>query len=346
MFYMGIDLHKHYSYVVVIDETGNVVSKQRLPHVQTAWFQYLATFKESVSAVVEATLNWYFLMDWLTPKVSKIVLANPLKVRAIAEARIKTDKIDAYMLAQLLRTNLIPEAYISSPQEREYKNLLRHRISLVRLRTQLKNKVHALLARNAIGIDTELSDIFGKAGSERLSELDLQENDSWILKHLLLNITNITESVHEVDKKISAISNNQKQVKLITTVPGIGKFLALLIFSEIGDINRFPSSRKLCSYAGLTPSVYSSGDHIKMGKLIKQSNKWLRWGLIEAANIAPRHSFTFGRIYNRVRNHKGPNTAKVALARYMLTVIYHMVKNNTAFNDNSVGHPHRGIAIN
>lgn len=333
MVYLGIDLHRRFCYVVAVDVSGSIVQEQRILHSQADWDRFLSSLKEPVMAVVESTFNWHFLANWLQAKVVKLVLANPFKVKAIAEAQIKNDRIDAKTLAQLLRVNMIPECYIPTSDERMYKNLIRHRVSLVRMRTQLKNKVHTLLARNGINEDAVYSDIFGKKGRAWLADLNLPTHEQWILNQQLTAIDNINLSIKEADHQLKDSFKNYPQAKLLETIPGIGTFLALLIASEIGDIQRFPDPKKLHCYAGLVPSLYASGNKVHMGQLISQSNKWLRWGLIESANIAHMHNFKFKKIFNRIKARKGVNTAKVALARYMLTVIYHILKNNVPFVD-------------
>lgn len=333
MVYLGIDLHRRFCYVVAVDVSGSIIQEKRILHSQGDWDRFLTSLKEPIMAVVESTFNWYFLANWLQTKVVKLVLANPFKVRAIAEAQIKNDRIDATTLAQLLRVNMIPECYVSTPDERMYKNLIRHRVSLVRMRTQLKNKVHTLLARNGINQDILYSDLFGKQGRQWLADLALPQHEQWILTQQLTAIDNINISIKEADNQLKDVFKNYPQAKLLETIPGIGTFLALLIASEIGDINRFQDQKKLHCYAGLVPSLYASGNKVRMGQLINQSNKWLRWGLIESANIAHLHNLKFKKIFNRVKTRKGVNTAKVALARYMLTVIYHILKNEEPFID-------------
>lgn len=346
MVYVGIDLHKRYSYVVAIDEEGSIISKRKILHVKDEWINYIKSFSTGVYAVVEATINWYFLTEWLEPLVEKLVLANPFKVRVIAEAKIKTDKIDAHMLAQLLRGNLIPESYISSQENREHKNVLRHRISLVRMRTQLKNKVHALLARNAIFCD-RVTDIFGKSGKQYLENLSLPRHERWILNELLIMIKAHNEAIQDVDCQIRKQCSSNQYARLIITMPGIGWLLSLLIAAEIGDIKRFPTAKKLCCYAGLAPSVHSSGGRVIMGKLIKQSNKWLSWAMVEAANAAVRHGKIFYSTHKRIKARKGSNIAKVALARHMLTIIYHMLKDGKPFIEEfAMGHPLGELAYN
>lgn len=240
---------------------------------------YIRSFSEPVEAVVKSTLNWYFLVDWLQPVVERIVLANPLKVKAIAEAKIMTDKIDAKMLTQLLRVDLIPACHISSLEDRRNKSLLRHRISMVRMRSRVKNKIHSLLARNAIVCD-EFSDLFGKSGIAYLEGLSLPLPDKWILREQLGLIRTYNEIVAKVDDKIRDRLKVNEEANIVMTMPGIGTFFALLITSEIGGITRFKDAKSLCAYAGLVPSVFSSGGMTRMGSLINQNNKWLRWGMV------------------------------------------------------------------
>lgn len=196
-------------------------------------------------------------------------LAHPLKTRAIAEARIKTDSIDAETLAHLLRTNLLPESYVPDRHTRIERQITRHRASLVDIRTMIKNKIHAILRRH--GIRHEFSDLFGKSGIEFLRQLDLPMYSRFQLNQYLVILRVLDYKIGETSNKIELFTKVNPAAQRLIKIPGISYYSALMIMSEIGDIRRFPSLKKLCSYAGLVPSTYQSGD------ITRHARKMLRY---------------------------------------------------------------------
>ena len=196
-------------------------------------------------------------------------MAHPLKTRLIAEARIKTDTIDSEILAHLLRANLIPEAYAPDSETRDKKNLLRYRSSLVAMKVRIKNIIHSVLTRNHIEEHgfTSLSDKFGKQGMAYLRAVTLKDNDTDILNDYLDLWEETEKKIKEAEKRIRTVCREDKICALLQSIPGIGPILAVTIRYEIDDIERFMSAGKLCSYAGLVPSTYSSGNRTYWGKI-------------------------------------------------------------------------------
>jgi len=210
-----------------------------------------------------------------------VVLAHPLKTKAIASARIKSDRVDARILAHLLRADLIPESYVPSKEMREMRSLVRHRISIVKVRTMLKNKIHAIIDRN--GLKHEFSDLFGKAGISWLKGLKLPSLDRLMLDNHLTHIESLERQIKRVDEEITSRASQDEDVKLLLSLTGIDVYTALLIKSEIGDIRRFPNYKKLVSWAGLAPSLHQSGSIEYHGAITKQGSRMLRWIIVESA---------------------------------------------------------------
>jgi transposase len=323
---MGIDLHKKQFTTTILDENGDVVSKSKVRTDRESIKGYFEKIRElgEMKGVVEATFNWSYFFDEARDHFQHLILSHPKKTRAIAEARIKTDSIDSEVLANLLRADLIPEAYVPSRETREVKNLIRYRISLVKVRTSLKNRVHKIVDRNHIDdeIFKMLTDKFGKRGMKIMRGLEIKGNDQNILRGYLDLIEKINTKIKEVEKKIKKIAEEDTITKLLKTIPGIGNILALLIRYEIDEIERFSSAKKLYSYAGLIPSTYSSGERIYHGRITKQGNKYLRWAMTEAAQVAAMSSSCLRRYYVRIKSRKGPNAAIIALARKLLGIVY------------------------
>lgn len=174
MHYAGMDLHKKTTYISVIDDKGNLVAKKNLASKEKAIGDFLDSLPQRPKLVMESTRAWYWLYDFLTAEGYEVVVSNPKKTKAIAAAKIKNDKLDSHMLAQLLRAGLLATVYVSDPATRERKELLRHRARLVRDCSRMKNRIHNLLAKN--NVELPVSDIFGVKGRELLSRVELPEH--------------------------------------------------------------------------------------------------------------------------------------------------------------------------
>jgi transposase len=327
--YIGIDLHKAKSFITRLDRRGRIMEQVELPHATGALQQYLEQLPADTRIAVEATGNWMWLYELIEERHPDLVLAHPLKTKAIASARIKTDKIDATTLAHLLRADLVPAAYIPPRLVRDTREILRYRASLVRLRTQVKNKIAAIIGKSGLQPPTKTA--CGVKGRRYLATVPVRACyrlalDGYLrsLEHLTMEITRVTQTIEEQAQADS-------QARLLCTMPGIGAYSALLILSEIGDVHRFPDGRHLCSYAGLVPSVHASGGKTRLGRLTKQGSSWLRWILVELSVHAINGAPQFRSLYYRVAKKHGRNSGRVAVARAMLKTIYAMLKRQEAF---------------
>lgn len=269
--------------------------------------------------------------DLLEENGIQVKLSHPLKTKAIASAKIKNDKIDSKVLAHLLRADLLPLSYVPHRDVRMQWELLRYRASLVRIQTGLKNRVHAILAKNNIAND--FSDLFGKQGKDFLTSLSLPEIYRMALDGYLSILAELEQQIKGVNKRMVVSAESDQEARLLTTIPGVGYYSALLIKSEIGDIHRFPSAKQLCSYAGLIPSTYSSGNATFHGHITKQGSRWLRWILAEAMGHCVAKAGHLQRFYQRLCRRKGEKIAKVASERKLLEWIYHMLKEKRTFQD-------------
>lgn len=335
MWYVGLDLSKRFHYAVAMDAQGTVCRQQRLPHTPEDLRQFVGALNGPCQVVIEASGNWMPVYDWLEPFVDKVVLAHPLRVRAIASARIKTDRIDATTLAHLLRADLIPQAYIPPPSVRTWRELVRHRAFLVRLQTRVKNRVHALLVKQGVALP-DVSDLFGVAGRDWLSALALPQPYAAMLLRYLAVLDHLKLQLRAVERTIDQTVADTPEAGLLQTIPGVGRYLALLLLGEIGEIRRFPSPKQLVSYAGLCPSTYASGQTLRHGRLIHQGSPWLRWGLIEVAtHAAHRPGTCLTRLYQRLARRKDTKTARVAVARKLCTVVFHMLQRMESYREPS-----------
>jgi len=283
-----------------------------------------------MKAVLEASYSWGPMYDWLSEVAGEVVLAHPVKVRAIAEARIKTDEIDSATLAHLLRADLIPAAYAPSQDIRAIKRVLRQRLFFVRLQTMLKNRISALLAQHSIQ-RPEVSDLYGKAGKRWLRALVLEEPDGSLLREDVGLLEVLQERIKSTEKLLRVLARGDEAVRWLRSIPGIGEFFSVLIRYEVDDIGRFRQAKKFASYTGLVPSTYASGNRMVHERLAKQGNKWLRWAFVEAVSPATAHSPWLRRYCLRIKVRKGAKDARTATARKLAELVWRVWSENDLF---------------
>jgi transposase len=332
MLYVGVDAHKRMSQMTVMDSDGKVLDRRRVPSTQAGIHDALGSYDEPMKSVVEASYCWGPIHDWLDEVTDDVVLAHPSKVRAIAEARIKTDSIDADTLAHLLRADLIPAAYAPSKATRATKRVLRQRMFLVRVRTMLKNRIQSLLSQHAIK-RPEVSDLFGKAGTAWMKSLTLAEPDGGLLGEQLVLIEHLQSRLRTTDGMLEDLSRGDEAVQWLRSLPGIGKFFSVLIRYEVDDIQRFREAKKFASYTGLVPSTYASGDRMRHGRLTKQGNKWLRWAFVEAVTPGITNSPWLRRGYERIKQRRGAKDARVATARKLAELTWTIWTEQRAYEE-------------
>lgn len=331
--FVGMDLHKNSSSFCVKDYDGNIIKQEKVLTDKNQIRDFMNSLGQPASIVLEPVSQWYTYADMLEELGNDVHLAHPMKVKAIASARIKTDKIDAGVLADLLRANLLPEAYFAKKEVRSWKELVRFRASLLNLRTQVKNKVHSILHKHALR--HTFSNLFGKSGRIWLSNLTLEEPFRTNLTQYLSLIDFLTKQIDEAEELIEKRVVEYPQAKLLTSIPGVSYVSALTIMAEIGDITRFPSAKQLMGYAGLVPSTYSSGDITRHGRITKTGSKWLRYIMTEVAHhqVLCKRKPGFGSYYLKLKERKGSGTAAVATARKLLAVVWRLLKDNREFQE-------------
>jgi transposase len=319
--YVGIDLHRRTSHVAAFDEQALELLSRRVRNDPEALRALFAELGGEARVALEAAFGWEWLADLLEGEGIELRLAHPRHTKAIAAARVKTDAVDARTLAQLLRGDLLPEAYVAPRELRELRELLRHHIGLTRLRTALKNRVHALLARQ--GVQHRRAELFGPQGRRFLGDLALPEPTRRRLESLLALIADFERELAAVKREIQADAKDDPRVAVLTQIPGVGAFIALLVIAEVGEVTRFPSARHLASWAGLTPRVRNSGERVRLGAISHQGSPHPRWGLVQAAQTAVRAEGPLKTTYERIKRRRGNKVAKVAVAREILTLCYY-----------------------
>lgn len=321
MLYVGVDAHKSASQITVVDATGKILKRKRILSCEAAVRQALEGYQEPLKAVVEASYSWAPMYDWLGQVADEVVLAHPLKVRAIAGARIKTDEIDSETLAHLLRADLIPQAHASSRETRAREGVLRQRMFFTRLRTMLKNRIRALLVQHSVELP-KVTDLFGSSGDEWLRTVNLPEPDGSLLRQSLKMMDALQQQIAATDGLLKRLAQGDEIVRLLASVPGIGTFLSVLVRWEVEEMTRFREAKKFASYTGLVPSSYASGNRIVHGRLTKQGNKRLRWAFIEAVSPAVRTSPYLRSYYQRIKLRRGAKDARTATARKLAELVW------------------------
>jgi transposase len=291
---------------------------------------FFKPYREAQVAV-ESTMNWIPFYENLESLGIKVKLSNPLQTKAIASARIKNDKVDSQVLAHLLRTNLLPTAYIQPRKIRDLKELVRQRVIYTEMRTRVKNKIHSVLFKN--NIQHKFSNLYGKAGLEFLKSLKLRKIYREELNRYLLTLETLSLQIEELSEEIKQVAVLDYDCKLLMTIPCISYFSALMIKAEIGDISRFSNSSKLCNYAGLIPSTYASADKTRTGRITKRGSKWLRKTLIDAVTSGCRNPNKISVYYRKLKKNKGTGKAKVAAARKLCTVIFAILSDKQPFRE-------------
>ena len=337
MYYCGIDYHKKYSVVSIIDSNGQPVDQRQIPHLNPALFAELFNgLDQSVKVVFENSLNWSWLYEILEhiQNVKQIVLANPYKVKLISEAQIKTDKIDAGKLAHLLRLDVIPACHVPLRRMRERKEVLRQRIFWVRERTKVRSRIHKIIGRQHNLNLPQVTDLFGSKGRAALNKAVLPTPDDLLLKQNLAMLDTVNTLIKEAEKRIEADGQSDPSVSILQSVPGVGLIIGNVMACEIDGISRFRTVRHFLGYCGLVPSTYSSGGKTHHGRMLTGCNKWLKWALIEAAWVAVGCSPYFGALYAHHRGRgKKANTAICITAHRMAEIIYRLLNEQRNYKE-------------
>jgi transposase len=319
--YVGIDVHRKRSQVAVVDQDGAVLANRNVTNGVAPVLSVIGGLPAGTPAAFEAAFGWGWLLELLEDYGFEPHMVHPLQCKAIASARLKNDKVDAATLAQLLRADLLPEAWIAPPAVRQMRALLRHRAQLVRLRTLLRNRIHAVLADHGHG---RPEGCWSGPGRRWLASLQLPAVSREVIDDALALIDAVEEPIDRLDQEVRRRARSDPRVTVLTQLPGVGEFTALVLLAEIGDISRFASARKLASWAGLTPMVRGSDRTVRHGHISKQGPVWVRWVLCQAAQTAKRHP-DFAAGYQAITRRRGSKIATTAIARKLLTRAYHLL---------------------
>jgi transposase len=336
--FIGCDAHKKFSVFVAVNEKGQAGDAVRVEHERHLYGKFLAQLPPNSPIAIEASGSYCWPVEEMEKLGHRPHLANPLEAKRRMGLTNKTDKLDAKGLAILLRNGTLPEVWIPPAELRDQRELLRLRIFLVRLRTRVKNRIHATLARHNIQVPG--ADLFGVAArlemQNRLPELPVHCRDA--VRQELATLDFLETQIDEAERRLTAIMLASVEADLLKTLPCVGKVLSMVLMLEIGRVDRFPTAGHLASYAGLVPRVYSSGGRTRMGQVCGNVNRTLKWAFVEIGNLivinqrrlAGAHVVQLYRRIKRVKNHQ---KAVVAVGRHLAEAAWWVLTKQESYRD-------------
>jgi transposase len=328
--YVGLDVHKRFVEACILDDQGNVLYRGRADCEREALERFARRrLKKTDRVALEATTNTWPIVEILRPFVAAIVVGNPLKTKAIAEAKIKTDKIDAEVLAQLLRCDYLPDVWQPDDETQVCRTLVTHRTGLMAGRGRHKNRIQSLLAGLLIRPPCKI--LWTKVGMAWLETVELPTTQRLVLDSELRQLAKIENELAVLDRELVARAQREPRVQLLMTLPGIDYVVALGLLAALGDINRFRDGDHAASYLGLAPSTRQSANRCYHGHITKAGSSQARWLLTQGCQHVARHPGPLGAFYRRLAKRKNRQVAIMAVARKLVTVAYLMLKNNEPY---------------
>jgi transposase len=339
---VSMDVHKKFSRVSELDQAGEVLRKGRLEHRDRVGMEeYFRGFARGTDVVMEATFNWPWIADLVEGQDLRVHLGHPPRVRELAKGKAKTDLKDAIFLGRLwLQRVGFPESYLAPREVRGLRSRFRYRLMLVRMQTRIKNHIHGMLNREGVLIE-DCTDLFGGKGRRILAGLSLAGELREELLDKLKLLDEIFIHIGVVEGWIRGDLRRDPRAELLMTIPGVGEITAYSLLAEIGEVERFPSSRALAAYAGVLPLARESAERKYPVHTSSFSNRYLRWALTEAVTGAVVSSSRMASLHGRVlaRNRKSGGKARVAVAREIVEVAYVVLKKGVRYQENRPPRP-------
>ncbi|MFH2111225.1 MAG: IS110 family transposase [Candidatus Bathyarchaeota archaeon] len=322
----------------ILDDEGELLDETRFmntPEGIEMFAESLTATGDEVKAVLESTGNlWIQVHDRLEEHGIPVALSSPTNSRLISDSRLKTDRTDARALARLHRAGVLSTCYVPGTEERSRRELLRHRLRLVKNRTQVRNRTHALLDKHGVRIPYKTK--FSKKAIAWMKDLSLGFMDDAILRSDLALLGVLDEQIGFVEEKLAALAVDDPRVRLLMTMTGVDYFAAMLVLAEMVTVDRFRGEKGFCSWMGLAPRVWQSGEKVWVGGAGGFGNRRMRWLMIQCAHVARRHDPRLRRLYERHERRKGGKSAVAAVAHEMARIMYYMLRN---------GEPYRGVKV-
>ena len=323
--FVGIDWATRRARWCALTSSGADIGEDWIPADEDGLGRLVARLGPDAVACLEMMSGAAWVRDRLQAAGWTVQIADARKAKAIGSLAAKTDKLDARVLAELARRDLVPEVYVPAFADRELKERLGRRMHLVKLRTSAMNRAHGVLSQ--FGVTLAFNRLRQPDRDELLARLAIPEVWRRSIAEAVAVVGALDERLIPLEQELRPLARADPRVQLLVTIPGVGDLLGLTIASEIGDVSRFASARKLVGYSGLTPRVYQSGEKSRTGKLSKTGSTMLRWAAIEAAQQAWRPNNPWHQLYRDVKERCGGkgNPAKAAVARKVLIAAWHVL---------------------
>jgi transposase len=328
--YVGLDVHKRVVAACLVDATGKVVHRERFA-LNRRTLELFATkvLRPSDQVALEATTNCWAVSDALRPHVAKVLVSNPMATKAIAQAKVKTDKVDAHVLAQLLRCNFLPEVWQPDRATRQLRELTGRRSALVGQRTMMRNRIHAVLAVRLI--EVPFKTLFSLEALNWLATAEIDAQGRLLIDSDLKQLEDLQQQIATLDTELARRGHASDAVKLLMTLPGVDVATAEALLAAWGDMKRFVDGDHAASYLGLTPSTKQSAERCYHGPITKRGNSQARWMLTEAAQHLDTHPGPLGHFFRRLLRKKTRNVAVVAAARKLAVIGWTMLDSNEPY---------------
>ncbi len=329
--HVGVDLHQRFCYLTAVDASGKTLKQSQVVNEGAALRAWLRQLPGERQVVMEASGFWPAFARAVKPETERLVMVHPQRMKAIASARLKNDKVDSETLAHLSRADLLPEAWMASQSTQQVRLLTRLRITLGQQRAKAKNQLQAVLHQE--GFLKPVADVFGSKGRTWLAGLALSPAARVVVEVWLKVVDQMTAAIVEQERALKKMADEDARARWLPSVPGIGAYSAMVILGEVGEIERFGSKRALASYAGLTPSVRESAGKRKRGGIGHHGSGTLRWIMLQVAQVAAMHSAAAGRWLKRMKQRKPAQVALIALARKLLTAVWALLRHGVCFEE-------------
>jgi transposase len=329
MNYVGIDWAYGRAAWCAMNEGGAIAGEGMIPAEESGLARLVLELGTEVSGCVEMMSGAVWVRDKLAAAGWEMKVAHARKVRDVAPLACKTDKVDARVLAELCRRDLVPELWVPSAEDRALRERLRRRMHLVKTRTSARNRIFGLLTQ--FGLRISNARLREPDAMELLAERGVPEVWRASITELLELADEMDARITPIDRELGPLARADERAALLATMPGIGPLIGLTFASEIGEVSRFKSPGKLIGYAGLAPRVSQSGERSATGRLSKAGSRTLRWAAVEAANQAWRPTNPWHGHYRRIADRHGKNPAKSAVARKILIASWHMLNRREPF---------------
>ncbi len=337
--YIAFDSHKRYTWVEHEQVATGRVRQYRLPHAPGAICKALAGCEPGTAVAIEATANWYWIVEEIEQAGMQPRLVHPRKAKLMMGLVNKTDRLDAHGLNLLQRNGTLPTVWIPPGRLREWREMTRTRVVLVAQRTRWKNRITATLAKWGLP-GSEYSDPYGKSARAELNTRieRLPEQTRWVTQQMLAQLDGLGEQIRQFEQRLDELVELTPEMQLLISLPGIGVILAATVALEVGEVSRFPSAPHLAAYAGTTPRVHASGDRVRYGRTRADVNRYLKWAFAEAANsVAVNHTRCperhVSQLYLRLRARKGHGKAIGAVARHLAEATFHVLSRQQLYRE-------------